>query len=88
MASASARVPEAPGTVRESRAVEPVIFYLRWCKRCGICSAFCPRGCIGTGEDKQPYLAFPEKCNACGLCAVWCPDFAITVPSRHQRKPD
>lgn len=54
-------------------------FYPAWCKHCGNCVAFCPRGALARDEWGAPYLAKPERCTACGLCEMLCPDFAITV---------
>ena len=66
-------------------SLEPVIFYPRWCKRCGLCAAFCARGAVEIGADGYPVLVDPERCNSCGLCEVLCPDFAIDVPARHAK---
>ncbi len=49
------------------------------CKRCGICSHFCPRRVIATGDDGYPYARRPEKCTRCFLCFHRCPDFAVEV---------
>jgi len=62
-----------------------VRFYPRWCKRCGICAAFCPRGALAVNAKGQPYVAHPEKCNQCGLCEALCPDFALFVPRRRRK---
>lgn len=51
------------------------------CKRCGICSHFCPVGAIETNKDGVPYLAHPEECTSCHLCERMCPDFVITLVS-------
>jgi 2-oxoglutarate ferredoxin oxidoreductase subunit delta len=53
------------------------VFDAARCKRCGICSHFCPRGAIGVRDDGTPFLAKPEACNSCGLCKDMCPDWAI-----------
>lgn len=52
--------------------------YTEWCKKCGICIAFCPKGVFTTGKDGMPVISYPEKCINCGLCARLCPDFAIS----------
>lgn len=59
------------------------VFDLTRCKRCGICSHFCPKGAIGVREDGTPFLAKPEACNSCGLCKDMCPDWAVhlTAPA-------
>lgn len=56
----------------------PVYIYYNWCKRCGICVAFCPTGCLARKEDGAPYVKNPEKCIHCETCDRLCPDFAIT----------
>ena len=54
------------------------IFY-GWCKKCGICVAFCPKDVLDIGESGYPFVKAPEDCNGCGLCEIRCPDFAIVV---------
>lgn len=56
----------------------PIHVYTKWCKHCGICIAFCPKGVFTIGKDGEPIVAYPEKCINCGLCAMLCPDFAIS----------
>lgn len=56
-----------------------VTFYHAWCKRCGICVAFCPTGALEPDEWDYPHVAAPEKCTVCHLCEKLCPDFAIGV---------
>lgn len=56
-----------------------IAIYRGWCKRCGICIAFCPRQVLDTSEDGYPVVKEPERCSGCKLCADRCPDFAITV---------
>ncbi len=48
----------------------------RWCKGCGICVEFCPKGVLGLVKQKVRILE-PEKCTRCGLCEMRCPDYAI-----------
>ena len=52
--------------------------YRSWCKNCGICAAFCPKGALEMGEH-GPEWTNPEKCIGCRLCELRCPDFAIEV---------
>ena len=61
-----------------SDEASPVLIYYNWCKKCGICVAFCPTGCLGRKPDGSPYVANPEKCVHCETCDRLCPDFAIT----------
>jgi len=50
-----------------------------WCKNCGICTAFCPKGALKRDVEGIPFLADPEACVECRLCELLCPDFAISV---------
>ncbi len=50
-----------------------------WCKGCGICAAFCPRGCIKMNEAGEPVVVDAKRCTGCGWCELHCPDFAICV---------
>jgi len=50
-----------------------------WCKKCGICSSFCPKNVIGQDEHGGPLFERPEDCIGCRFCELHCPDFAITV---------
>jgi 2-oxoglutarate ferredoxin oxidoreductase subunit delta len=60
-------------------------FSLDRCKRCGICSHFCPPGAITADADGKPRLTDPEACTSCRLCEQLCPDFAIEmVPVRRR----
>jgi 2-oxoglutarate ferredoxin oxidoreductase subunit delta len=55
------------------------IIFRDWCKACGICSAFCPKGVIGRDETGAPVIEHPEVCIGCRFCELHCPDFAITI---------
>lgn len=57
------------------------IFYFNTdrCKKCGVCSAFCPKKVIAMSNNGYPYARSPEKCNGCYLCFYRCPDFAVEV---------
>ena len=50
-----------------------------WCKKCGICSSFCPKNVIEQDEYGGPVFERPEDCIGCRFCELHCPDFAITV---------
>lgn len=52
--------------------------YADWCKRCGICAAFCPKGALQMGAER-PEWKYPEKCAFCRACEYRCPDFAIEM---------
>jgi pyruvate ferredoxin oxidoreductase delta subunit len=41
------------------------------CVKCGVCSVFCPEGCIKMQKDGLP-LADMEYCKGCGICVVEC----------------
>jgi len=60
----------------------PVFIYHAWCKKCGICVAFCPTKCLNSKPDGTPFVEFPEKCVHCETCDRLCPDFAITGAKR------
>ena len=65
-----------------------IVVFERWCKKCGICTTFCPTGALETNEDGYPFLANPEKCTLCGLCWMRCPDLAIIRgPEIPENKP-
>lgn len=54
-------------------------FSLERCKRCGICSHFCPGEAITAEADGTPHLTDPDACTSCRLCERLCPDFAIEM---------
>ncbi|MBU1157515.1 MAG: 4Fe-4S binding protein [Proteobacteria bacterium] len=53
--------------------------YIKWCKRCGNCIAFCPRQALAQDEWGYPFLSEAGRCTGCGLCEMLCPDFAISM---------
>jgi NAD-dependent dihydropyrimidine dehydrogenase PreA subunit len=53
------------------------VFALSRCKRCDICSHFCPVEAIGVTPEGVPFLAKPQACTSCRLCEDLCPDWAI-----------
>ena len=59
--------------------------YKNWCKKCGICIAFCPKKALEADQDGYPFLKDSQSCNGCGLCELRCPDFAIVVEYEKSR---
>ena len=57
-----------------------------FCKGCGICVAFCPKGVLELDDQEKAVVKHPENCNACMLCELRCPDIAIEVKSEEQRE--
>ncbi len=56
----------------------------QYCKQCGICVHFCPKGALSFGKERNAIGAFfpevdGEKCIACGICATVCPDAVIEL---------
>jgi 2-oxoglutarate ferredoxin oxidoreductase subunit delta len=72
----------------ENTSRQKVTLYSEWCKRCGNCVAFCPRGALEKDEWGYPRLARPERCTSCKLCEMLCPDFALSVSDAETRSPD
>lgn len=57
----------------------PITLYPAWCKRCGLCIAFCPKSVYDAAPDGGPVVARPQDCIHCHLCELRCPDFAVSV---------
>ena len=51
----------------------------KYCKRCGYCIAFCPKGVFQAARDGLPIAAKPEECTQCRQCDLRCPDMAIRL---------
>lgn len=49
------------------------------CKKCGICTYFCPNGVLELDFKGYPAVNHPEKCKGCLMCFLRCPDFALEV---------
>jgi len=63
---------------RRRRHFEIVVFD-RWCKGCGLCSAFCPTQTIIADEEGRPQTILSERCTGCQWCVMHCPDLAIKI---------
>jgi pyruvate ferredoxin oxidoreductase delta subunit len=59
------------------RSQHPVWDHQR-CIKCGICSIFCPEGCVGQNEEGY-FEANLYYCKGCGICARECWTQAITI---------
>ncbi len=70
------------------RSKSSVEIYKSWCKRCGICVAFCPAEVLAQDESGAVQVKDPERCTGCQLCELRCPDFAIHVrpPKKKEEK--
>jgi 2-oxoglutarate ferredoxin oxidoreductase subunit delta len=60
--------------------------YKSWCKRCGICAAFCPGEVLAQDESGIVHVKDPDRCTGCQLCELRCPDFAIHVRPPKKKK--
>jgi 2-oxoglutarate ferredoxin oxidoreductase subunit delta len=67
-------------------AVRNIDIFKAWCKACGICVAFCPKGVLVIDEEGYPFVNDLDACTGCGWCEIRCPDFAITVETRRKTK--
>lgn len=70
-------LPQVPEDAPEKEYV--IDIFRDWCKGCGICAEFCPRGCIKMSEAGEPMVVDAKRCTGCGWCELHCPDFAICV---------
>ena len=69
------RKPEKP-----KKSYRPFIIQA-WCKKCGICVAFCPKQ-VYRCDDKGVHVEKPEECIGCRFCEMHCPDLAVSVQER------
>ncbi len=62
--------------VSEWRYAQPVVKTAK-CSGCGMCSLYCPTGCI---VEKDGYFAPDlDYCKGCGICARICPAAAVVM---------
>ena len=55
---------------------EKLVLNSLWCKGCGVCAAFCPKGVLAL-EGEKIVIKEIENCIYCGMCEPRCPDFAL-----------
>ncbi|MDI6782600.1 MAG: 4Fe-4S dicluster domain-containing protein [bacterium] len=68
------------GITKRKKSVPLISVHVEWCKGCGICIAFCPKGIlIDSGNLGKPHVVKMEDCVRCMLCTIRCPDFAIEI---------
>ena len=64
--------------------IDSILINQEWCKRCGICVAFCPKHVFEDDEEGTVSVPRPEDCIYCELCERLCPDLAITLVPQAQ----
>lgn len=60
----------------EMDKINPLYIKIEWCKGCGLCVAFCPRGVLAISIGKVE-VQNVDECIGCCLCQRICPDYAI-----------
>jgi pyruvate ferredoxin oxidoreductase gamma subunit len=68
------------------RTRRPVIDRDR-CRRCLLCRACCPDGCIGVDEEGLPVIDY-QHCKGCLVCAALCPAQAISALTEERAGED
>lgn len=63
----------------KKQKVQSIEINQKWCKRCGICATFCPKGVYEQGSSGEIKVARIEDCIECRFCELHCPEFSITV---------
>jgi 2-oxoglutarate ferredoxin oxidoreductase subunit delta len=68
-----------PAAAKRRKRQGIVTLFPNWCKGCGLCVEFCPKGVLEQTEGGRVLVARPEECSGCHWCELHCPDFAIFV---------
>ena len=73
---------------KKERKKYTVVFYPKWCKSCGLCTAFCVKQIIQKDKTGLPFIAKEDmdSCTGCRFCEIHCPDFAITIKDKHPER--
>ncbi len=71
-----------PGCARRNRTgdwrSERPIWNEKQCVQCGVCTVFCPEGCIRMDDRSYP-SADLEYCKGCGICVNECVTGCISM---------
>ncbi len=66
------------------KRIDSILINTEWCKRCGICIAFCPKKVFDADAEDAVIVARPDDCIVCEICERLCPDLAITLVPKEQ----
>lgn len=61
-----------------------IVINEKWCKGCGICATFCPKGVLAV--DAKVKVVNKDDCIFCGQCEQRCPDYAISIEAVKDEK--
>ena len=71
-----------PGSTREYRTgdwrSQRPTYDFKKCIKCGLCSIYCPEGCIGQNAEGY-FQANMFWCKGCGICSKECPTGVISM---------
>ena len=65
--------------INTKKALYKITINEKWCKKCGICIAFCPKMVFVADDFGLPVVKDGQNCIKCMLCEIRCPDFAVEV---------
>jgi len=76
-----------PGSARQNRtgdwrSVRPIWDHAK-CIKCGVCTVFCPEGCVLWRADGLPEADL-EYCKGCGICVKECPTACIRMADEEE----
>ena len=77
--NASVSVKRIRGRLMAKPKLKAHVINREWCKGCGICVHFCPKGVLELDEGDKVFAARSSDCICCQLCELRCPDLAIEI---------